>query len=84
MNRIDTTHHGIARERVPSLPPVRQVRIRVRVEMVVDVLTRRVVWRIAPDVRMSFPLVHADIVNLHDRGEDHRSQVDGLPVAYAR
>ena len=59
-------------------------RTAVGIWVAVDVVLCGIVWRIAPDVRMSFPLVHADIVNLHDRGEDHPSQVDGLPVAYAR
>ena len=48
--------------------------------MVVDVGLRGVIRRIAADVRLSFPLIYPHVVDLHDRREDHRGQVDGLPV----
>ena len=49
--------------------------------MVVDVRLRGVVRWVAADVRRARPLVHADVVDLHNRGELHRRQVDGLPIA---
>ena len=56
-------------------------RTAVGIWVVIDVVLGGIVWRIAADVRVSFPLVHTNVVNLHDCREDHRGQVDGLPVA---
>ena len=48
--------------------------------MVVDVGLRGVIWRIAANVRLALALVHAHVVDLHHRREDHRGEVDRLPV----
>ena len=48
--------------------------------MVCNVLRSRVIWRIAANVRLALALVHAHVVDLHHRREDHRGEVDRLPV----
>lgn len=48
------------------------------VQVPVDVIRRRVVWGIAPNVRVSLPLVYPDIIDMHFGRERHRARIHGL------
>ena len=44
----------------------------VRNGVVGDVIRSREPWWVAADIGLTFPLVHADVVELHGRRELHR------------
>jgi len=47
------------------IPPCRQIGVRVRFDILVDIRRRRKVRRIAPNVNFTFGLIDADIVDSH-------------------
>lgn len=56
--------------------PRRQLRIRVRLHVLVDVRLSREVGRVAPDVLLSLRLVHTHIIDAHCRRESEQVEVD--------
>jgi len=61
-----TTCERVVRECVSCLFPCRQVRIGVRVHVVLDISSRRMAWWVAADaVRDIIPLVNADVIDIH-------------------
>lgn len=52
--------------------------------MAIDVVLGWVIRGITADICVSFPLVHANVVDLHDCREDHGGQVNALPVALSK
>lgn len=60
--------------------PQRKVGIHIRIHMPVDIVLCREVLRAAPNIRLSFPLVHTHVVNEHFTREDHRARINRLPI----
>lgn len=52
--------------------------------MSADVICCGVFGWVAADVRLTFPLIHSDIVDEHFRREDHGSEINVLPVVYTK
>jgi len=67
---LATSREQTIRGRRPT--PTRQIRILIRLKMVVDICCRRVVLRVTADVGLTLPLVYSHIVELELRGEYHR------------
>jgi len=66
---------GISGERIACLIPCREVRVHICVQVIVDVVCRRVVLWITSDIPCAFALVNADVVDVHGRGKPHVLEV---------
>lgn len=58
----------------------KRARTSVSLHMLLDVIRRGVIFRVASDVLRVCPLIHADVVDHHYTRELHRAQVNCLPV----
>jgi hypothetical protein len=52
--------------------------------MIINVIRRRVSFRVTPNIRRSLPLIHPHVIHQHLRREHHSRQVDRLSIRYAR
>ena len=59
-----------------------ETRTSVSLHMIANILRRRIIRRITANICVSFPLINPHIIHLHDRREDHRRQVNCLPILW--
>ena len=52
----------------------------IRVDMIINILHRRISSRITTDIRIPFPLIDPHIIEPQFRRKDHRRQIDSLPI----
>lgn len=48
--------------------------------VIVDIVRRRIIWRVTTDVCVALALVHTHVVDEHLGGKRHRRQIDCLPI----
>jgi len=64
-SRLAAIEKSVLGATVTSLLPGGQVRVRVYLRMPIDIIGRRIVWRIASDIIVTLALVDADVIDVH-------------------